>query len=37
MPEMKAAIEDASKEKDKYFRGDELPTATVQAALTPGK
>jgi hypothetical protein len=34
MPEMKA--EDA-KQKDKYFRGDELPTATVQAALTRGK
>jgi hypothetical protein len=28
MPEMKAA-------KDKFFRGDELPSATVKASLTP--
>ena len=34
MPEMKEAN---SKEKDKFFRGDELPTGTVQAALIPGK
>ncbi|HZW93331.1 MAG TPA: putative glycoside hydrolase [Candidatus Eremiobacteraceae bacterium] len=32
MPEMKAAN---TKEKDKFFRGDELPTATVKASLTP--
>ena len=32
MPEMKAAN---SKEKDKFFRGDELPGATVRAALMP--
>jgi hypothetical protein len=30
MPEMRAA-----KEKDKFFRGDELPGATVKASLTP--
>jgi hypothetical protein len=34
MPEMKAAN---AKEKDKYFRGDELPAPTVQAALTPAR
>jgi len=34
MPEMKAAN---AKEKDKYFRGDELPAPAVQAALTPGR
>ncbi len=34
MPEMKSAN---AKEKDKYFRGDELPVPTVQAALTPTK
>ena len=38
MPEMKAANA-ASKEKDKdnpkYFRDDELPTVTTQAALAP--
>ncbi|HEY6769218.1 MAG TPA: putative glycoside hydrolase [Candidatus Sulfotelmatobacter sp.] len=34
MPEMKAAN---AKEKDKFFRGDELPTASVQAALTPAR
>jgi len=28
MPEMNAA-------KDKFFRGDELPGATVKASLTP--
>ncbi len=32
MPEMKAAN---AKEKDKYFRGDELSAATVKASLTP--
>ena len=32
MPEMK---EVNAKEKDKYFRGDELPTAAIQAALAP--
>ncbi|MGA9392242.1 MAG: putative glycoside hydrolase [Candidatus Sulfotelmatobacter sp.] len=36
MPEMKAAdLKDASKDKPKYFRGDELPAATVKATLTP--
>ena len=36
MPEMKAAnLKDASKNKPKYFRGDELPAATVKASLTP--
>ncbi len=39
MPEMKAAnFKEGSKDHPKYFRGDELPTSTVQAALTvPGK
>jgi hypothetical protein len=42
MPEMRAAdqkeaVKEGSKDKVKYFRGDELPTATVQAALTPAK
>jgi hypothetical protein len=32
MPEMKAVN---AKEKEKFFRGDELPTATVKASLTP--
>ena len=32
MPEMRAAN---TKEKDKFFRGDELPTPTVKASLTP--
>jgi hypothetical protein len=32
MPDMKS---ENAKQKDKYFRGDELPTGTVQAALTP--
>jgi hypothetical protein len=38
MPEMKAAdLKEGSKDKDKakYFRGDELPIATTQAALVP--
>ncbi len=34
MPEMKSAN---AKEKDKFFRGDELPVAATQAALVPGK
>jgi len=34
MPEMKAAN---AKEKDKFFRGDELPIASMHAALTPTK
>jgi hypothetical protein len=43
MPEMKAAnFKDASdqqrgKDNPRYFRGDELPTATVQASLSPTK
>jgi hypothetical protein len=32
MPEMKAAN---AKGKEKYFRGDELPVATMKASLTP--
>jgi hypothetical protein len=32
MPEMKA---ENLKDKEKYFRGDELPSATVKASLTP--
>ena len=38
MPEMKSANfrDGGSKDNPKYFRGDELPTATVQASLTPG-
>jgi hypothetical protein len=36
MPEMKAAdLKEGSKDKAKYFRGDELPVAPTQAALTP--
>ena len=36
MPEMKAAAsKEGSKEKPKYFRGDELSTTTVKASLTP--
>jgi hypothetical protein len=38
MPEMKASnLKEGSNGTGKYFRGDELPTATVQAALTPTK
>ena len=38
MPEMKAAdLKQGSKDKPKYFRGDELPVTTTQAALTPIK
>jgi hypothetical protein len=36
MPEMRAAdLKEGSKEKAKYFRGDELPGVTVKASLTP--
>jgi hypothetical protein len=36
MPEMKAAdLKEGSKDKAKYFRGDELPGATIKASLTP--
>jgi hypothetical protein len=38
MPEMKAAnYKDGSRDNPKYFRGDELPATTVQAALSPAK
>ncbi|HSY92657.1 MAG TPA: putative glycoside hydrolase [Candidatus Binatus sp.] len=37
MPEMKAADAKAGADKAKYFRGDELPVAATQAALTPIK
>ena len=35
MPEMKEANFKQGSKDPKYFRGDELPTPTVQAALTP--
>jgi hypothetical protein len=36
MPEMKAAdLKEGSKEKAKYFRGDELPGVTVKASVLP--
>ncbi len=36
MPEMKAAnLKEGSKDKAKYFRGDELPATTIKASLTP--
>jgi hypothetical protein len=36
MPEMKAAdLKEGSKDKAKFFRGDELPTATAKASLIP--
>jgi hypothetical protein len=36
MPEMRAAdLKEGSKEKAKFFRGDELPGSTVKASLTP--
>jgi hypothetical protein len=36
MPEMKAAdLKEGSKDKAKFFRGDELPATTVKASLTP--
>jgi hypothetical protein len=38
MPEMKSAnYRPGSKDNPRYFRGDELPAPTVQAALVPGK
>ncbi len=39
MPEMKAANhkDGGTKDNPKYFRGDELPAPTVQAALAPAK
>ena len=38
MPEMKAAnYKEGSRDNPKYFRGDELPATTVQAALSPAK
>jgi len=35
MPEMKSANVKAGSKEQRYFRGDELPTATVQASLAP--
>jgi hypothetical protein len=36
MPEMRAAdLKEGSKDKAKFFRGDELPGATVKASFTP--
>ncbi len=36
MPEMRAAdLKEGSKDKAKFFRGDELPDVTVKASLTP--
>jgi hypothetical protein len=32
MPEMKA---ENAKQKDKFFRGDEMPVPAVQASLAP--
>jgi hypothetical protein len=38
MPEMKSAnFKEGTKDNPKYFRGDELPVTTTQAALTPTK
>jgi hypothetical protein len=37
MPEMKSANFKAGQKDPKYFRGDELPVATTQAALGPAK
>ena len=38
MPEMKSAnFKEGTKDNPKYFRGDEQPTPTVQAALLPNK
>jgi hypothetical protein len=38
MPEMKAAdSKEASKDKVKYFRGDELPGVTMKASLAPAQ
>jgi hypothetical protein len=36
MPEMRAENLKAGSKAPKYFRGDELPSTTVRAALTPG-
>jgi len=37
MPEMRTAdLKEGSKQKAKYFRGDELPGAAIKASLTPG-
>ncbi|MFZ0298926.1 MAG: putative glycoside hydrolase [Candidatus Sulfotelmatobacter sp.] len=36
MPEMRAAdLKEGSKDKARYFRGDELPGTTIKASLTP--
>jgi len=35
MPEMKSANSKEGSKDPRYFRGDELPTATVQASLNP--
>ena len=35
MPEMKSANSKEGSKDPRYFRGDELPTATVQASLSP--
>jgi hypothetical protein len=36
MPEMRASdLKEGSKDKAKFFRGDELPGVTVKASLTP--
>jgi hypothetical protein len=37
MPEMKSANFKSGAKDPKYFRGDELPATTTQAALTPAK
>ncbi len=37
MPEMKSANKQGSKDNPKYFRGDEQPVPTIQAALQPMK
>jgi len=37
MPEMKSANFKAGQKDPKYFRGDELPATTTQAALVPVK
>jgi hypothetical protein len=37
MPEMKSANKQGSKDNPKYFRGDEQPVPTIQAALTSSK
>jgi hypothetical protein len=34
---MKSADAKLGKDNPKYFRGDELPVTTTQAALTPAK